>query len=348
MAQSVVHVKPGTDSALRLVTHDIPSMDQTPDRVLVKFLAVPVNRVDLLVMDGQYPVKPQFSVEGQPIPGFDGCGVVIESTSSGFATGDLVIILDFGLGTWRTHAILPANALLKVLRDTPPVVASLIRSGTLIAWLLCEEVASLSEGDWVLMSAGTSCVAQFFVQFARQRGLQTAMVVRDRDNIAETTTQLTRLGASVVISESQLAREKAAAIPGKPVLALDSVFGAVGQAMLDSLALGGKYVMVGMLSGSSGALTVTTDLFYKKLTLMAFRGSDVLKRIGAAKTQAIVDMLARQLIDGGLKCPHIKTLQWAQVENNDVATLEQALNESVRDAGSLEVGYQKTIWVVSS
>ncbi|KAK2007134.1 GroES-like protein [Colletotrichum eremochloae] len=347
MAKSLVHINTGFDSAIQVANHDIPLIGQTPDQVLVRFLAVPVNRVDLMVLNGQYPVKPRFSVDGHPIPGFEGCAVVVESTSSEFAAGDVVITRELGLGTWRTHALLPAHSLLKLPRDTPPLAASLIRSGAMIAWLLCEELTPLGEGDWVIMSAGTSCVAQFFVQLARKRGIRTAMVIRDRADMAETTTRLMTLGATVVISESQLAHEKASAVPGKLVLALDSVFGAVGQAMLDSLGDGGKYVMMGMLGGSSSTINVRTEhLFQKQLTIMSFRGSEILKRIGKTRSETIYETLARLLITGELECPDVLILDWTQINGNNQA-LEQLANETIQSTRSGAVGGKKIVWIVS-
>ncbi|KAK2762403.1 trans-2-enoyl-reductase [Colletotrichum kahawae] len=347
MAKSLVQNEPGLEPALRLVTDDIPSIDHTPDQVLVRFLAVPLNTVDLMVLNGKYPVKPRFSVDGRPVPGFEGCAIVVESNSSQFAKDDVVVTCELGLGTWRTHDILPAHSLLKLPRDTPPLAASLMRSGILVAWLLCEEVTSLVEGDWVIMSAGTSCVAQFFMQLARKRGIRTAMVVRDRVDMTETTNRLMDLGASVVISESKLAREKASAIPRKLVLALDSVFGAVGQTMLDSLAVGGKYVMMGMLGGPLGTISVGTEhLFQKQITVMSFRGSVHWKRIGKTRADAICEMLACLLIKGELKCPDVTVVDWKQADGNDEA-LELLANESIQTARNRIVGSKKIVWLPS-
>lgn len=338
-------------SPLQLLHHATPTLDGLDNHVLVNFVAVPVNRVDLLVLSGQYPTKPSFSVDGNPIPGFDGCGVVVQSTSPSFAPGDVVIPRGLGLGTWRTHAVLPADALTRLPRETPPLAGSLLRAAALVAWLLAEEVTPLQAGDWVVLSAGASTVAQFFVQFARAKGVNAALVIRDRADNAETAKKLLELGAAKVLTESELlaATEKdgASVLPGKAVLAVDSVFGKVGQSLAEVLAPSGRFVLMGLLGGPAGSISVTTKhLFYKQLSFSSFRSSEILKRIGEAKTEELLNKLAQLLIQGTIKCPDVRLVDWRQGESDDKAR-ESLVQESLQYAKSKDIGHQKVVWLLS-
>lgn len=342
-------------SPLQLLHHAIPTLDGLDNHVLVHFRAVPINRVDLLVLSGQYPTKPAFSKDGKPIPGFDGCGVVIGSTSPRLVPGDVVIPRRLGLGTWRHHAVLPADALSRLPRETPPLAGALLRAAALVAWLLAEEVRPLRAGDWVLLSAGTSTVAQFFVQFARRKGVHAALVIRDRGDHETTAKQLLALGAAKVLTESELlaGTEKEGGgdggglLPGKAVLAVDSVFGKVGQGLAEALSPGGNFVLMGLLGGPTGSISVTTKyLFYKQLSFSSFRSSEVLKRMGEVKTEEILNELALMLIQGTIKCPDVRLVDW-NLKQGDYKTREDLIRESLKYAMGKDVGQQKIIWLLS-
>ncbi|KAK4174351.1 putative trans-2-enoyl-CoA reductase mitochondrial precursor [Triangularia setosa] len=366
MAQSLVHHQTGTNLC-QLVSHPIPSISSS-DSILVRFLAAPVNRVDLMVLAGQYPVKPKYTAtpssdnngEGtssrHPIPGFDGCGIVESSTSPLFTQGDLVLPRDLGLGTWRTHAALPATALLKLPREVAekidPVDAALIRSGALIARLLLDNPATpLQAGDCVIISAGTSTVAQFLVQLARRRGVRVILVIRDRAaGLAAVKTELLALGAEAVLSESELEREvnkpsssSQRLLPKGPiVLALDSVFGRVGELLAAALSPGGKFVLVGLLAGPSASIQLTTQyLFARQLSFLPFRGSEHLKRMGDERAEELIGEIARMFVDGTLKRPRVRVVEWG---NNKRGEVEEALRWAVDMANGEEAGHVKTVW----
>jgi trans-2-enoyl-CoA reductase len=376
MAQSLVYnsATPGSSSNTLLVSHPIPSCsasavdpastspsDAGQDEVLVRFLAAPVNRVDLMLLAGRYPIKPKYTAPSpdggsHPIPGFDGCAIVQTSATPDFQPGDLVLPRDLGLGTWRTHAALPASALIKLPAGIDPVDAALIRSGALIARLLLDEVTPLRAGDWVIASAGTSGVSQFLVQLARQRGVRVVLVVRDREEVvlAVVKAELRALGAYAVLSESELEAELAARssktpsattglLPKEPIsLALDSVFGRVGQLLASALAPGGKFVLVGLLAGPSATVTVTTDhLFTRQLSFLPFRGSEHLKRMGSERAEQLIYETANMFIDGTLKRPTVNVVDWTTAGEGEV---EEALKSAVQLASGKEVGHIKTVW----
>ncbi|KAK7932501.1 hypothetical protein PG985_003213 [Apiospora marii] len=325
-------------TGLRLVAHEAatfrPSHSASADnedQVHVRFLASPINRVDLMLLAGRYPLTPKYTQAGQPIPGFDG----------------------LGLGTWRREAVVPSSALVKLPPGTPPLGAALLRSGALIAWLLLETVRPLTRGDCVIMSAGTSSVAHFLVQLARPRGVDVVLVVRDRDpdKLAGVRSKLLALGAAAVLAEAELAAAAGGGtnislLPSsttkQPVLALDCVYGRVGQLLLDCLAPKGTFSLVGLLAGPEATITVGTEhLFTKQLTFKPFRSSEVLSTMGDAKVDELVGHVTGLLAQGSLEIPDVTVVSW---QDDTESGLEKRLLDTVEKAKRDEVGTGKIVW----
>ncbi|KAK8095676.1 alcohol dehydrogenase [Apiospora kogelbergensis] len=365
MSHTLVQDPAISAAGLRLVAHDPATLDVShtkataggsdgddrDDQVHVRFLASPINRVDMMLLAGRYPIKPKYTQDGQPIPGFDGCGVVVQcsSPSSNLKPGDLVIPRGLGLGTWRREAVVPSSALVKLPSGIPPLGGALLRSGALIAWLLLEAVRPLERGDCVIMSAGTSSVAHFLVQLARRRGIDVVLVVRDRDvaELDKTRNRLLGLGAAAVLSETELASGKSASAPllskHPPVLALDCVYGRVGQLLLDCLAPKGTFSLVGLLAGPQASINVTTQhLFTKQLAIKPFRGSEILNSMGEAKADELIGHVAGLLAQGSLIIPHLTVVSW---ERNIETGIEDRLINAVEKAKKDNIGTGKIVWV---
>lgn len=245
--------------------------------VLVKFLAAPINPLDVLVLADLYPVKPQHHYSGEPIPGYDGVAEVVDCGKdvSELAAGDLVIPSKFGIGTWRTHAVLDVQWLQKISRPTDMAFAAILRISIAPAFCLVEDMCTLKPGDWIIQNAATSVVAQMVVQFAHRRGIGTISVIRDRpaDATEAVKRSLHELGADIVVTESELPEH--AGIKAKRImLALDAVFGLPGRGLVKSLSPGGTFVQLGFLGGAKSQLPLDADdLFARQLTLRGFRGT---------------------------------------------------------------------------
>jgi len=118
MAQALVISSAEKDDAggpvLRL--DDFVIQSPGPKEVLIRFLAAPINPLDVLVLTGQYPVKPNHFHQDNPIPGYDGVAEVIACGESvkHLSSGDIIIPSRFGIGSWRTHAIVTECWLQKI------------------------------------------------------------------------------------------------------------------------------------------------------------------------------------------------------------------------------------------
>ncbi|KAF2219370.1 hypothetical protein BDZ85DRAFT_291754 [Elsinoe ampelina] len=335
-ASSITCQIPSAINDIHLIKHALPQWTNVEGQVLVKFAASPINKVDMMVLSGSYPVSPSATHDGAPIPGFDGCAVVVRSNSSRFQPGDLVIPARLGLGTWRTHAVFPDENLIKLPRDTPPLAAALLRSNVAIAWLLLHEVIPLKAGDWIIMTAGTSCVAHFVVQFAKIEGVKVVLVVRDSEEAEEDRERLLGLGAEMVLTEAEVVARPS--FPEPIVLALDCVFGPTGEALLDVVATGATYVLLGVLRGINETVILKAKhLFTKQITLRTFRGSAILAQKEDGGVEALFDGLAQMFVDNLLTIPEIDVREWPVDES--------VMREVLERVQANTPGTRKCVWL---
>lgn len=336
---------PGPEATLHLrPLPPLPSLSQ--GEVLLRTLSAPINPIDLLVLQDRYPVKPKSAIDNHAIPGYDGLFQVLNSNYPPLLAGDYVIPRNHGFGTWRTHVLTSGTEVVKVPK-MDLIVGAILKMGACPAWLLLEDMPSagpLKEGDWIILNGGTSVVAQLLVQFARLRGVKSASVIRDRPDFEEVKARLEALGATIVVSESQL-QEGASILEGKNiVLGLDCVFGKSGESILNLLAPMGTYINYGMLSGPSSTMTITSEMIvFRALTLKAFRLS---KRL-ASRTEEEVDSLLAKLADlfitGEVEAPQVEIVKWGTEE--DAVTLEGRLKDAVDKSRQNAVGGRKAVFL---
>ncbi|KAI9686735.1 MAG: putative secondary metabolism biosynthetic enzyme [Bathelium mastoideum] len=314
--------------------------------VLVRFLAAPINPLDVLVLADLYPVKPQHHFQGEPIIGYDGVGEIVfrGAQVTEVAPGDLVIPSKFGLGTWRTQAVVHVEWVQKIARPADIAFAAILRISIAPAYFLVEDMCDLKPGDWIIQNAATSVVAQMVVQFARKRGIHTIGVVRDRDAAeAEAVKQaLHQLGSDIVVTESEV--EGNAEIKSKRVkLALDSVFGASARRLVDTLSPGGTYVQLGFLGGPKGQLPLNaTDIFGRVLTLKAFRGTSQMALRTPEEQTDMFNWFVSRFNDGELIMPRlgINRIDW---DSTNPHSGGEGLLNAVKRAQKGELGQRKQV-----
>lgn len=292
--------------------------------VLVKFLAVPVNHLDLLVVADKYPVKPKNHIHGEAIAGYDGIGRIVQCGDqvSTLKPGDLVIPNELGLGTWRSHAILEPSSLLQIPTVINVTLGALMKSCILPAYLLLEDMSDLRPGDWVIQNGGTGVIAQMVAQLAHLRGVQVISIIRDRP---EKPSSLYH--ADLVLEEREVPRSDH--LKGKRiVLGLDSVFGLSAEKVADCLSDHGTFVNYGQLGGGgpSAAMNLThSHIFWKQLTFKSFRGTKQSSQRTTAELQDLFRWFAYLINAGLLQTPDIETVQWIEGEQQTATKLLDAI-----------------------
>jgi trans-2-enoyl-CoA reductase len=326
-------------------------LDELPSpssgEVLVKFLASPINPLDLLVLAGKYPVQPKHQYQGEAVMGYDGVGQIIRCGPGtlGLQPGDLVVPGQFGLGTWRSHAVLQATQLQKITRPNDVVFSSLLRISVSPAYCLVEDMRSLNPGDYIIQNAGTSVVSQFVTQFANLRGVNVIHVIRDRESAEAQRTKeaLLSAGAETVLTEKELANQAVQLRTSRRiVLALDAMYGVAGSTLLQALSDGGTYVHLGFLGGQEGELRLGSgDLFGRRLTLKGFRGSAQMAQRTPEEQSSLFNWWVELFNRGRLSLPvlGINRIEWNTEDGG------QTILDAVRRAQNGPLGQRKQVFV---
>ena len=113
---------------------------------------------------------------------------------------------------------------------------------------LLEEYESLQAGDTVIQTGATSAVGKYVIQLAKHKGLNTINLIRDRPNRREIERELKELGATAVVTSSELPALMREWQHPAPKLALDCVCGEAATAAAKALAPGGTLVVYGAMS----------------------------------------------------------------------------------------------------
>ena len=318
--------------------------------VLLRMLAAPINPQDIMVLAGKYPVKPENCEGGEPVPGYDGLAEVLRCGNgvTSIKVGDRVVPKRHGLGTWRTHAILRETSLVKVPSSADPSFAANLRMGVTPAYLLLEDMTSLKPGDWIIQNAASGYIAQMVCQFARLKGLHSINIIRDRVDVLQThelKEELGKLGADVVLTETELVKEEHLGKGRRIKLALDSVFGPLAELMATHLSPNAMFVNYGSLGvqGRTGALQLTQELlFWRQITFRNFRLSACLDTRSEEEMRDMLTWFVSLSANGSLRAAHVDNVPWSATTGEaDIEGVKLRLKQAVARAGAKGVGAAK-------
>jgi trans-2-enoyl-CoA reductase len=270
-------------------------------QVLLEMLAAPINPSDVLTLTGQYGILPPLPAIG----GSEGVAKVVEH-GPGVAGPELgqTVLLPVGIGTWATHMVVDAKALVPLPSGVDPVQLSMISINPPTASLMLSEFVDLQAGDWVIQNAANSGVGSYLVDLATQRGLKTVNVVR-RESLVE---PLLAAGADVVLVDGvvdslSLAQRVSAATGGAPIkLGIDAVGGAATARLGEALADGATLVNYGAMSGEACTLSPTIIIF-KDVTVRGFWLAKWFRTAAPEQQQELYGMLTGLIAAGKLSTP---------------------------------------------
>ncbi|XP_042874356.1 enoyl-[acyl-carrier-protein] reductase, mitochondrial-like [Penaeus japonicus] len=234
--------------------------DLKEDEVLVKMLAATVNPADINTIQGVYAVKPPLP----SVPGNEGVGRIVKvgsSVAGDFQPGDHVIPRINAWGTWRDYAVASHEELIKIPSDIDLATAATIAVNPCTAYRMLTDFVPLREGDTIIQNGGNSAVGQAVIQIAAAYGMRTINVVRNRPAIDELKEMLTKLGATVVVTEEELRKSEAVKALPKPSLALNCVSGRSGTEILRQLSPQGVMITYGGMSRKPVTVPVGSLIF---------------------------------------------------------------------------------------
>lgn len=171
--------EPGGPAVLRLEDQARP--EPASGMVLIRVHPIGLNRSDVMVRTGDYPLHPLPSSLG-----FEAAGVVagLGPGATGVAIGDRVTILpdaSFGTTTYAEHVVVPAQLVVPIAPAMAFEEASALWGAALTAYNALVEFAGVTAGDHVVIPAAANGVGIAAIQFAKCAGAIPIALTRNAD-----------------------------------------------------------------------------------------------------------------------------------------------------------------------
>lgn len=326
-----------------LTTHsyEIDDSNLGDNEIVVKTLGAPINPSDINQIQGVYPSQPEKTTalgteKPLAVAGNEGLFEVVKvgGKVADLQPGDWAIPTTVNFGTWRTHALCDAGAMMKVPNPAQSkergVLGLTVNQGAtlsvnpLTAYLMLTHYVRLTPGkDWFIQNGGNSAVGKFATQIARILGINSISVIRDRPNLAEVAADLQSThGATHVITEEQNnSREFNAEVKlwvrstgGDIKLALNCVGGKASTAVARKLGPNGLMLTYGGMSYQPVIIPTSLHIF-KNVTSSGFWVTALLKGDPELKRKT-VDQIVAWYEEGKLHdAPSVET----KVDGKDLA-----------------------------
>jgi putative PIG3 family NAD(P)H quinone oxidoreductase len=157
--------KPGGPEALALGRRPVPKPGA--NEVLVRVAAAGVNRADVMLRTGNYPLPPG----SNDIPGLEIAGTVaaLGQGVAGWSAGDSLCALVAG-GGYAEFAAAPAPQCLPVPKGLGAIEAASLPEAYFTVWLNVFELGRLKAGETLLVHGGSSGIGTAAIQLAARLG----------------------------------------------------------------------------------------------------------------------------------------------------------------------------------
>ena len=288
--QAIEIARPGSPDVLQPTQRPIPQPGA--GEVLIKVAAAGVNRPDVFQRQGNYAPPPGAS----DLPGLEVAGTLVEGDLAGdnpfsLKRGDAVCALLAG-GGYAEYAVAPLAQCLPMPTGFSMIEAAALPENYFTVWSNVFERGQLGHGEGgpretLLVQGGSSGIGVTAIQLAHALGHRVFATAGSAEKCAA----CEKLGAERAINyrEEDFVTVVKQATDGRGVdVILDMVAGDYIPRELDTLAEGGRLVVIATLGGSKASIDAAT-IMRRRLTLT---GSTLRGRPVAFKRA-----LARQLHD---------------------------------------------------
>jgi len=239
-----------------LAVSKVPEPRVRAGTLKVEVRAAGCNFFDILIVQGQYQVKPPFPF----IPGAEICGVVCEVGDGveGFAVGDRVFAVP-NIGGFAEVAAVPADRTFRLPAGMSFAEGAALPIVYSTSYLGLVDRANLSPGEDLLVHAAAGGVGLAAVQIGRALGARVIATAGGAEKLAIARQN----GADDVIDyrEEDFAASVMALTGGKGAdVIYDSVGGDVFDRSLKCIAWNGRLLVIGFASGRIPAVQVNRIL----------------------------------------------------------------------------------------
>lgn len=281
--KAVIVEKPGDESVLKI--GEVPEPAIKPDEILIRVRAAGLNRADIMQRQGFYPPPPGAS----EIIGMECAGEVaaVGAAVSGWKVGDRAMALLPG-GGYAEKAAAHHGAAIKIPASLSFAEAAGLPEVFLTAFLNLFMLAEIKSGETALIHGGGSGVGTASILLLKEAHAR-SIVTAGSDAKCE---QCLKLGADVALNYNSgpFAQSVKTATNGRGVdVILDSIGGPYLPDNIESLAQGGRLVLIGLMRGAHAEI----DLIAVLRRHLKIFGSTLRNRSPAEKAQIVAAFLKR-------------------------------------------------------
>lgn len=299
---------------------DRPPPEAGPGEVVVEVAAAGLNRADLLQRRGLYPAPPGAPAD---VPGLELSGTVV-ACGAGVVerkVGDRVMTI-VGGGAMAERVAVHERTLVPVPGGIDLVTAGGVPEVFATAHDALFTQAGLAMGETVLIHAVGSGVGTAAMQLARAAGATAIGTSRTADKLARAAAL--GLDHGVVVSDGTFADRVKAATGGRGAdVILDLVGAAYLEENLKAVARTGRIVVIGLMGGAKGTLSLGALLERRvSITGSVLRSRPLEEKAAVAQALArhVVPLLAdgrvRPVIDAVLPMAEVRAAH-QRLEQND-------------------------------
>ncbi|MEU4475356.1 zinc-dependent alcohol dehydrogenase family protein [Micromonospora sp. NPDC023888] len=231
-----------------LTVRDVEVVAPGAGEVRIRVDAIGLNRAEIMYRSGVYFDQPVFPSTA----GYEAAGVIdaVGQGVDGLATGDPVAVVPAFLqsryGTYGTHVIVPASAVVPRPAHLDPTRAAAVWMAYITAYGPLIESGKVRPGDHVLITAASSSVGLAAIQLANHIGAIPIATTRGADKKQ----RLLDAGAAhvIVTADEDLPARVGEITGGEGVrLAFDPIAGPGVETLAQGIAAGGFLVVYGAL-----------------------------------------------------------------------------------------------------
>lgn len=297
----VVRIHRAGDASVLKLVEEAPRSPE-PDEVLVRIGAIGLNRAETLFREDQYIYPAEFPSR----IGLEGVGTIeaVGSSVKDFSVGERIATLSQLYqpreGTYGDHVTIKAENIIKATKRFSDVEEAAVWNAYLTSYGGLIQVAGLTQGQSVLLTAATSSVGLAAITLAKNAGAQVIATTRNPNKKQA----LLDAGADIaVVTETESVVEQVLNVTAQMGVDIifDPIAGVMVQELMDALRPGGRYIVYGLYGG----LTVEIPMFKAFEKLLNFRVYSVYELMGSSDLLAEADAYLRQRFEDGQLLPHV-------------------------------------------